>query len=443
MKVISYILYLLTVTVILAELSLRQLGYSPGIFEKYHDFDIVDSVFLYENYETDAFGIYKFSPWVSDSVRKYYDETEELTLNPRFNNIINWMDGIRDVYKSFSKLELKLEKYEKGEESIDNIDFGNSEFEKSLQSIVRKESAQRQWGKLLKEYVRSPYNREGFRSIAFDSTGAKVPRLLLIGDSFVYGMSASPFYNSYSDILLSRKYIVYNAGIPGVDPAQYAAIAKKYIPLLKPDIVILNFFPGNDLMPFSRAASKEEPHEHMTNAGFFESNPLGKYMTMEEAYAYYLSLIQIPASESLFNKICSKSSILSIFWGLLEDNRIVLNPELENYYSFRGQKTDVEKARICYEYIQEISSICALNGSEIIYTIIPERDKVVEKDKIMGIDTTIMNEVFKNEKYFYPINFTIADFEKEGDIHFTNSGSLKYADFLDSLIQMHYIQKLK
>src|SRR5690606_31822779 len=84
----------------------------------------------------------------------------------------------------------------------------------------------------VKRYLYHPFNKDGFRGIEFKKHRTRCKRILVIGDSFVYGMSAKPFYNSFYDILLSQGYMVYAAGIPGTDPAQYAAIAEKYIPIL-------------------------------------------------------------------------------------------------------------------------------------------------------------------------------------------------------------------
>lgn len=143
-------------------------------------------------------------------------------------------------------------------------------------------------------------------------------------------MSAKPYYNSFTDILLARGYLVYSAGIPGTDPAQYAAIAKKYVPILKPDMIIVCFYPGNDLLPFPREPLPLRPHEHMTNAGFFESAPEGKYLDAHEAYSYYRKLITIPSNSANYG-FWSSTAITSLVWNILYTHGNVQHPGIEAY----------------------------------------------------------------------------------------------------------------
>jgi hypothetical protein len=67
-------------------------------------------------------------------------------------------------------------------------------------------------------------------------------KVMLVGDSFAWGMSANPVYNSYADFLLAKGYCVYNLGIIGTDPAQYEAVVKKYTPILQPDVINSQLF---------------------------------------------------------------------------------------------------------------------------------------------------------------------------------------------------------
>lgn len=437
------ILFVTLITIISTEIILRLLGYTPGIYKNYKDFKLVDKIYTTKNYTTDEFGIYKFDDWVTDTIKKYYSFGEKIEYNSKFRDSIDWMDGINDIYRDYKQLELIANKSKHGNPynfDLESIEW-NSEFTNVVNEIFLESDSINHWQKLIKNYIKTPFNSDGFRSVEFDTTKTKNIRILLIGDSFAYGMSSTPFFNSYADILLSRGYIMYNTGIAGVDPSQYAAIAKKYIKKLTPDIVIVNFYPGNDLMSFPRESNKNEPHEHMTNAGFFESNPLGKYLSPEETYSYYLSLIKIPNNSSTFNIVCSKSSILSIVWGGLYNLQLVNHPIVENYDSFRAKKPDTIKAEITSKYIMEIASVCEKYNTKHLFTIIPNRDskKNIDSHKKFKINKQTMDKVFKNNKYYYPEYLTFEDYNEEDDFHFNNSGSLKYANFLDTLIQMQYI----
>ena len=114
-------------------------------------------------------------------------------------------------------------------------------------------------------------NNDGFRGGDFeklDSTRAR-KRILFIGDSFTWGMSASPFQDSsFCDILgRDSAFEVINTGIPAADPPQYLKIAETYIPQLKPDFVFVVFFEGNDLMKEERKVTPGRQFYYWTNAG--------------------------------------------------------------------------------------------------------------------------------------------------------------------------------
>ena len=76
------------------------------------------------------------------------------------------------------------------------------------------------------DYATAPVNEEGFKSIAFKKYETEKTSILLLGDSFTWGLTAVPSFKSFADVLAARGYVVYNTGIVGNDPAYYAAIAK-------------------------------------------------------------------------------------------------------------------------------------------------------------------------------------------------------------------------
>ncbi len=97
-------------------------------------------------------------------------------------------------------------------------------------------------------------NEDGFRSPSFSKLDSCKKKVLFIGDSFAWGKSAEPLTgNCFVDLVRKETGCeVINLGIPGADPAQYYELAKKYIPTLKPDVVFVMFFMGNDLMTEDR-----------------------------------------------------------------------------------------------------------------------------------------------------------------------------------------------
>jgi len=419
---------------VLFEVFLRWVNFKPGIFQHYSNFHPVDSLIVYKNFNTDEFGIYSFSNWVSDSIPKHFDFNKNKPSEYLLEHF-SPMDDVFEVFLSYKMLELDKDIivnpiYFFGKKELSDTTANLYKYYQDKKNSIKEKS---DLDSLIFEYIKKPYNSNGFRSIPFVKLkNNKRPKILLIGDSFVYGMSSKPYYSSFSDILLAKGYIVYNTGIPGVDPAQYAAIAKKYIPMLQPDIVIVNFFPGNDYMHFERKTLPHEPHEHITNAGFFESSPKGEYLNPQEAYNFYLSLSQIPPINT-FNRLMSTFSITSIIWKILFKANLVNHKELSDYENFRNSKYG-ESLEITKNYLNQIDSVCFQNNVVLINAVIPYRfEQNGEKKSFFTVDTTRLNQLFNESSFHYPKNLTDDDFYKD-NYHFNKSGAKKHAAFLDSLI---------
>lgn len=256
---------------------------------------------------------------------------------------------------------------------------------------------------------------------------------MLIGDSFVWGMSANPVFNSFADNLLSKEYLVYNFGIAGTDPAQYEAIVQKYLPIIKPNIVVVAFYPGNDFMAFKREVKADEPLEHYTSVGFLESNPIGKYLTAEEAINFYDSMNKIPSTNK-FNILCSKLNVTTKLWLLLHNVGITSHPNRKKYFKSRNTSS-LNKVENTLPYIEGIRNTTQLYNTKLIEVIIPEKKFMLSKNKNFG--KRILNEealkILFGEELNFPQNLNLNDYETDG-AHFNNIGSYKYANYLDSLI---------
>ncbi|MEX0812890.1 MAG: hypothetical protein WD048_11795 [Chitinophagales bacterium] len=424
---------------------MRSNNYEPGIFKVYKGFEKVDTLITYNTYVTDESGIYKFNRLISDSLSKYFNISANEMEHSELGETLKWgHEDIKEIYQQFGQLRMQVFQ-SKNKDRLNNTktkDTHNwdTEFPITVKHLYHSPAESRSnWSELILTYLEKPFNRDGFRSIPFDTVKSNRPKVLLLGDSFVYGMSAEPYFNSFSDILLARGYIVYNTGISGTDPAQYAAVAKKYIPLLNPDIVILNFYQGNDLMPFSRKVASGRTHEHHTNAGFIFSYPKGEYLNPEEAYNYYRSIVSIPDTEkNTFNKICSKSVILSLLWGLLYELDIVDHNEHTRYTELNLNSTKYEKSIITAPYVSGIQKVCNETNTPLINIVIPEKNYINIFGYYLGytsLSEKVLDKLFSKKKYYYPeALFTNSDYSGS---HFNNKGSLRYANYLDSLIKQH------
>jgi len=436
-KNVGVMLMVIAFALSLAELILRLTGYYPGQFRKLDGFELVDSLITYQNFETDEGGIYKFSSWVYDSIPKYYNARNGSVTAKHVEESLYNVDNIDYIYQSYARLSnkdaannlsWKMERYFSDESH-------ESEFEMIVRSLKRSKhnDSTDEWSAALMNYADKPYNREGFKGIEFKIHNTKRKRILLIGDSFVYGMSARPYYNSFSDILLAKGYMVYSAGIPGTDPAQYAAIARKYLPALRPDLVVVCFYPGNDMMGFERDVKLGEPHEHITNAGFFQSNINGKYYSALEAYAYYASLITIPENGNVASILLRKSAIGGLLWGAMFKIGAVQHPVID-LAKVLYQTDLTTQIKVTKQYVREWNALADSMNIRCVNVIIPEYIGPQNKHGFLQPDSTVLSQIFPSE-FFIPDSFSKSIHFPENDCHFNNLGSKKYADFLERLIK--------
>jgi hypothetical protein len=94
------------------------------------------------------------------------------------------------------------------------------------------------------------FNAEGFPDTGdFDAAkAAEVPRrILLLGDSFAYGASASSLAKSFAELLDARldatiETLVWNLAIPGTGQESQFHLLSEYLPILKPQIVVATLY---------------------------------------------------------------------------------------------------------------------------------------------------------------------------------------------------------
>jgi hypothetical protein len=432
----EYLLYLIVAVGIGLELSLRFLGYQPGTFRKQSGFEEVDSLLVYENFINDTFGVYRFSSWISDSIPACL-ERNDFRPSQVLDEIgeVNGVDDIDYIWQTAGCLM--------SAEKVDNCKIEDDEnweapFPRLIESLRHEKPSSNTFDSLLLVYARLPFNSDGFRSISFHPHATSHKKVLILGDSFAYGMTARPYFNSFPDHLLAMGYLVYNTGIPGVDPAQYAAVVDEYLDELNPDVVIVNLYIGNDLMPFPRIPHPDRPHEHMTNAGFFTSSPLGTYLSPQEAYAYYLSLQKIPTdTKNYVARICSKSSILSIIWGSCYKLRGYGHPGLDDYNETHSAISEAVRLHNTIPHLQRIKVRCDSSKTKVFFCVIPDRfDKSGNQDGHYRTDPELLSKLFLEMSYQQPENIVKSDFYGADDYHFSNQGHEKYAAFLDSLIRI-------
>ncbi|MGK0391664.1 MAG: hypothetical protein ACI94Y_004431 [Maribacter sp.] len=401
---------------IILEIFLFFKGYECGMVDKNRHFKKVNKLITLGGYTTDNDGILKV-----DSSAGNYNSNYILEGKQRIKFIQQkelWTSDLHHTPHIIGRdyLALKQQKL-------------NNEFS-SFISTIKLKNNQTEVEQAYLDYSNSPINSDGFRSIEFKNFDTDKTKVLLLGDSFVWGHYTENKTDSFADILSSKGYIVFNTGIVGTDLPQYHAIIKKYISIIQPDIVITNICLGNDIQQFDRKINKNIPVYFPTNAGNIMSCPSGiSISTADSAYQNIIEINSIQQNSNI-NIIMSSSRITSQLWGILSDFRFkhidFTNQPAKEYWN------KVEKINEKYGYsmnriyLEKIDSIAAENNAISIHSIIAKNDNIhISTDSI----TTLLDG-YKNFHTHY--NITDSDYAKDG--HYNEAGHQKYAESLDSII---------
>jgi len=271
-------------------------------------------------------------------------------------------------------------------------------------------------------------NNEGFNSPEFTQTDSTQPTLMLIGDSYTWGMSASPNDSAFANILRKASGVnVHNLGIPAADPVQYALVAERYIPQLKPDAVVLFFFVGNDILLHDRIPVPYENFYFFTNAGAILSEIDGvKFPDAETAYAHLMhDKYWLTGNRNALEWLVSKSAVLSRLYSV----------------RFRWEEKQrwenaIHDVSLTASYLLRVRNAALAQGATFQLIVIPElretdlsREAYREKYKALFHHPVLGPHISwpkVSEQHFVPYP----------DAHLNNSGHRVYANFLLDSLQL-------
>jgi hypothetical protein len=268
----------------------------------------------------------------------------------------------------------------------------------------------------------SHINAEGFRNKEFNQVDSSRPVILLIGDSYTFGLSAKPISASFADILktdTSAEYI--NLGIPAADPVQYEFLARKYIPVFKPSLVIIPFFLGNDIMLQDRKIDTVNPFWVNTNAGgFFLDIDNRHFKTPEQAYNYIINeKYNLAGSGNILEKIIGRSAVLSKLYSV--KSRL----EERDKFDAAVKTMDITKSHL---YI--IAALCKQQNAILKIIVIPElREAHLTVAELRAKYQALFNDPLLKESVSVP---QVAEswYVPYPDGHLNNTGHQYYASYI-------------
>ncbi|PBQ30980.1 hypothetical protein CNR22_04075 [Sphingobacteriaceae bacterium] len=288
-------------------------------------------------------------------------------------------------------------------------------------------------------------NRQGFRD-TMDYTPAAIESLrkntgkevvMVIGDSYVEGCCPDNMSKTFTDIVnRTNKYAILNLGVAGTDPLQYELVAKKYIPLLKPDRVLVVVYFGNDLLTGARKPTPGVPilYPFKNNKWIYSVAPAeiaGKegytFKSADEAYQFYIDNYTLRGHKNnLFEKTIGYSVILSkVYLGIRQGIR---HNQWQKIAATLPNRNDT---LLTYEHLRSIKYFCDSLLTPAVFIGIPQPREAADAEKLRAR----YQPYFKDLLWSVPYNLTLKDYDgMEMFNHFNNEGSKKYADFLEKTL---------
>lgn len=202
-------------------------------------------------------------------------------------------------------------------------------------------------------------NSRGFKDVEYAiEKEPGIYRIVAIGDSFTFGVV--PYRYNYLTLLEkklnqeTRQFEVINMGIPGTCPHDYLSILLREGLTLKPDMVMLNFFMGNDFI------DKPCPRPWYTCS----------YVATFIKYLFTLTKIR---DGQLFHK----KPVYRDYKPSL-DARTFLKIETERSKIFRCDCRDYFHQTLAdtFESIEKIKKICHRGEIQLLLVMIPDEIQV-------------------------------------------------------------------
>jgi len=222
------------------------------------------------------------------------------------------------------------------------------------------------------------------------------------------------------------------------------------VPLLKPDIVVVMFFMGNDLIPPRPMVPYKNLH-HITNAGWLCAfDEKGNYMSPQQAYDYYLKKCNAAYREdtgktlkATIRKTVMRSVIGTYSWVYLSRmKRQVIHlvnqnlrtlfcssedlPDPSNQNHNHHGKGKGEIPHYARRSLTRIKRISERHGARFMLFLIPVTPRLDDRRNSMEHNL----QIFEGFNPFVPDFLTKNDFKGLPSQHLNNSGHRKYAEFI-------------
>ena len=275
-------------------------------------------------------------------------------------------------------------------------------------------------------------NRQGFgdtqdfvRGDDFDER----MRLLMLGDSFAFGMSAD-IGKSYVETIEANfpQSIVWNTGMPITGTEQALTLFRVYAPVLQPQLTILGFyrndFKDNTLPMDTQLWVGEDDRRIFLRRHQFDDSGNVIVSDKQKGYYYYLHGVEPPDSE--LERLIGRTRLGSLLLRMMD--------------MAQGKaRTRWERGRdITREYLRDLRDAAAARDTALLVLLIPDREDLLSPTPYYENALAIMEEL--DIPYLNPRHaLDIRDYMLGTDVHWNNAGHQKIGAMLSDCLAVFQI----
>jgi hypothetical protein len=288
----------------------------------------------------------------------------------------------------------------------------------------------------------SKINKQGFiGTFDYDSTTINTIRkttgkkiVMAIGDSYLDGCCSDSMANSFAGYLSNKKqYAFLNYGIAGADPVQYKLIVEHLASEIKPDLIVIHFYFGNDILTYDRTPKPFIPLCYIPIHGpWLNSEPPYRIAPPNYALKDFNSAIEFYQSwYTLRGK--ERSGFLKFMGNSILFSKLYLGIEykMKTFWNRKNLYEPPKEPTFTYKHLKFIETYCKQNGTQLLIVGIPSPVDVRKKTDLRTTYHYCFNEI----PWTYPTIMDKNDYDgKTIANHFNNKGHKKFAAYLHPLI---------
>ena len=275
-------------------------------------------------------------------------------------------------------------------------------------------------------------NRQGFagsRDFVVPEVYDESVRILALGDSFTFGLSAAVGM-SFIETLESRfpDNLIWNTGISGTGTIQAIASYKFFAPQLRPRLTILGFYMndfGDNLLPINRSYRGLDPENRIAGVLFYFYDSWGNVFKVDDdtAMRYFGHGVGAPRNE---------------FEHAIGSTRLgTLALRLRNALGELSGALMAKQTKVTREFLAELRDLTFAHNSDLLVLLIPKRQDAGAPAELYRTSIQLMEEL--GIPYIDTINLFDAssDYAVPPDGHWNTAGHQKVGALLSECIAMY------